>query len=203
MGAMGLKSPASRLFTQPFIQAQIWETSKLRVTGLCVGNSPLTGDFPTQRSSNAENVSIWWRHQKDAIKWKYFPSLLALCAGKPPMNNRDAGDLRRHCAHYYVIVMWIRLLYNCGTGNWNDERQLHTPIVAVYADLWARSRYQGQGQVITSHIYCGMVFIILALDTCFWHTIHHLSTVSQTVYKLSIEDCHTKKYDLILMLFFM
>ena len=38
------------------------KTSKLRVTGLCVGNSPVTGEFPTQRASNAENVSIWWRH---------------------------------------------------------------------------------------------------------------------------------------------
>ena len=38
------------------------KTSKLRVTGLCEGNSPLTGEFPTQRTSNAENVSIWWRH---------------------------------------------------------------------------------------------------------------------------------------------
>ena len=38
------------------------KTSKLRVTGLCVGNSPLTGEFPAQMSSNAENVSIWWRH---------------------------------------------------------------------------------------------------------------------------------------------
>ena len=40
-----------------FIQAQI-EKSKLRVTGLCEGNSPVTGDFPAQRASNAENVSI-------------------------------------------------------------------------------------------------------------------------------------------------
>ena len=38
------------------------KTSKLRVTGLCVGNSPVTGEFPAQRASNAENVSIWWRH---------------------------------------------------------------------------------------------------------------------------------------------
>ena len=38
------------------------ETSKLRVTGLCEGNSPLTGEFPAQRASNAENASIWWRH---------------------------------------------------------------------------------------------------------------------------------------------
>ena len=41
------------------------ETSKLRVTGLCAGNSPGTGGFPAQMASNAENVSIWWRrHDK-------------------------------------------------------------------------------------------------------------------------------------------
>ena len=38
------------------------KTSKLRVTGLCAGNSPGTGKFPAQRASYAENVSIWWRH---------------------------------------------------------------------------------------------------------------------------------------------
>ena len=27
-----------------------------------LGDSPVTGEFPTQRASNAENVSIWWRH---------------------------------------------------------------------------------------------------------------------------------------------
>ena len=32
---------------------------KLRVTGLC--------EFPAQMTSNAENVSIWWRHH---AKWK-------------------------------------------------------------------------------------------------------------------------------------
>ena len=38
------------------------KTSKLRVTGLCAGNSPVTGEFPAQMASNTENVSIWWRH---------------------------------------------------------------------------------------------------------------------------------------------
>ena len=32
---------------------------KLRVTGLCAGNSPETGEFPAQMASNAEDVSIW------------------------------------------------------------------------------------------------------------------------------------------------
>ena len=38
------------------------KTSKLRVTGLCEGNSPVTDEFPAQRANNAENVSISWRH---------------------------------------------------------------------------------------------------------------------------------------------
>ena len=38
------------------------KTSKLRVTGLCAGKSPGTGEFPAQMASNAKNVSIWWRH---------------------------------------------------------------------------------------------------------------------------------------------
>ena len=38
------------------------KASKLRVAGLCEGNSPGTGEFPAQMANNAENVSIWWRH---------------------------------------------------------------------------------------------------------------------------------------------
>ena len=38
------------------------KATKLRVTGLCAGNSPVTGEFPAQKASNTENVSIWWRH---------------------------------------------------------------------------------------------------------------------------------------------
>ena len=40
------------------------KTSKHRVTGLCEGHSPATDEFPSQRASNAENVSIWWRHHE-------------------------------------------------------------------------------------------------------------------------------------------
>ena len=40
------------------------KTSKLRVIGLWEGNSPGIGEFPTQKASNAENVSIWWRHHE-------------------------------------------------------------------------------------------------------------------------------------------
>ena len=38
------------------------KTPKLRVTGLCEGNSPVTGGFPSQKTSNTENISTRWRH---------------------------------------------------------------------------------------------------------------------------------------------
>ena len=40
---------------------------KLRATGLCAGNSPVTGEFPTQMASNAENASIWSRHHVNIV----------------------------------------------------------------------------------------------------------------------------------------
>ena len=157
------------------------KTSKLRVTGLCAGNSPGTGEFPAQMASYAENVSIWWCHHvdvnlfcshpnsdkvigtkvcslldsyagmactvacrvpmgalvhDDVIKWKHFPRYWPFVRGihRSPMNsphkgqwrgalmfslicaringwvnNRKTGDLRRHRAHYDVIVMQTEL----------------------------------------------------------------------------------------------
>ena len=44
------------------------KTSKLCITGLCEGNSLVTSEFPTQRASKAENVSIWWHHHEQNTK---------------------------------------------------------------------------------------------------------------------------------------
>ena len=49
-------------------------------TGLCKGNSPVSGEFPAERASNAENVSIWWRHHDamlhDLYIWIWTPARL-------------------------------------------------------------------------------------------------------------------------------
>ena len=53
-----------------WIRRRSKKTSKLRVTGLCARNSPETGQFPAQTASNAENVSIWWRHHDETeLRW--------------------------------------------------------------------------------------------------------------------------------------
>ena len=59
------------------------KTSKLRVTGLCEGNSPGTGEFPAQMASNAENVSIWWRRHD----W-FRPCIVVRFAISPLLSQR-------------------------------------------------------------------------------------------------------------------
>ena len=58
---------ASRITSLTIVYSTVYsdrskKTSKLRVTGLCVENSPVTGEFPAQMACNAKNVPIWWRH---------------------------------------------------------------------------------------------------------------------------------------------
>ena len=54
-----LKSPASRLFTQPFIGAQIKENIKApHHWPLCGEFTGHRFEFPAQMASNTENVSI-------------------------------------------------------------------------------------------------------------------------------------------------
>ena len=60
------------------------KTSKLRVTGLCEGNSPVIGEFPAQRDSNAENVSIWWRHHDIAFDRVPFSNSFFIVSFFPP-----------------------------------------------------------------------------------------------------------------------
>ena len=67
------KSPATRLFTQPFVQVQIKENIKAPRHWPFWGE--FTGDFPAQRASNAENVSIWWRH-RDKDGYHIYPKLI-------------------------------------------------------------------------------------------------------------------------------
>ena len=56
------------------------KTSKLHITGLCEGNSPVTSEFPAQMASNEENVSIWWSHHATFRGWN--PLIYTIWWGK-------------------------------------------------------------------------------------------------------------------------
>ena len=58
--------PHDRLLNRLF-RRRSKKTSKLHVTGLREGNTQVTGKFPSQRASNAENASIWWGHHDHRV----------------------------------------------------------------------------------------------------------------------------------------
>ena len=70
------------------------KTSKLRISGLCEGNSPGT----TQMASNAENVSIWWRHHgQNVLKntatrfYNRFTWVSSPCGNEPIYDKETKG----------------------------------------------------------------------------------------------------------------
>ena len=70
MGAMESRiTSLTIVYSTVYSDADQKITSKLRVTGLCEGNSQGTGKFPAQMASNAENVSISWRHHVHQHSW--------------------------------------------------------------------------------------------------------------------------------------
>ena len=56
MGAMVSQITSLTIVYSTVYTSRSRKTSKLRITGLCEGNSPVTGEFPAQMASNAENV---------------------------------------------------------------------------------------------------------------------------------------------------
>ena len=61
MGAMASQITSLTIYStvHSALDKKKTKTSKLRITGLCEWNSPVTGEFPAQMASNAESVSIW------------------------------------------------------------------------------------------------------------------------------------------------
>ena len=58
------------VYSSVYSRCRSKKTSKLRVTGLCAGISPVAGEFPAQTASKVESVSIWGRHHE--YPWKSF-----------------------------------------------------------------------------------------------------------------------------------
>ena len=80
------------------------KTSKLRVTGLCAGNSPGTGEFPAQMASYAENVSILWRHHEVNQCLVQNMELLGCNCPSMPYDQRQVGYMTA------TFIAWVRNL---------------------------------------------------------------------------------------------
>ena len=126
-------------FLNPFFGRISKKTSKLRVTGLCAGNSPGTGELPAQMASNAENVSIWWRHHgkkffsiraKITLKFR----VTSLCARNSPVTGENLAQIASNAEN--VSIWWRHhdvktLLLISALFHW---KILHTILASVTFD---------------------------------------------------------------------
>ena len=111
----------------PLYRCRSKKTSKPRLTGLCAGNSPVIDKLPAQRASNAENISIWWRHHalSVAIQQQHSYILVSLLPNHfslPAMYRLGLkSDQRRTRTCYYVTPapLGFQLTYcNIYFGEW-------------------------------------------------------------------------------------
>ena len=94
---------------------------------ICTGNSPVTGEFPAQRPVTRAWINGW-------------------------VNNGEAGDLRRHCAYYDVIVMPCRKSVpgNCVfvqprvhfTNDFPSQFKFDGNFILFSSKLWYCDRYE-------------------------------------------------------------
>ena len=62
--------------------------------------SPVTGEFLAQRASNAENISIWWRHH-DMVECKsLYHTTLSW--------NRDSIDQTLSCTSVWFLLYFVK-----------------------------------------------------------------------------------------------
>ena len=104
--------------------------SKLRVIGLCAGNSPETGEFPALMASNAENVSIWWRHHvySNVSFHPVIVIMLVSCLGSPGYE---------HDFFIIIISYFSSISLSCLTRcRKSPETQLYVQQKYLRADLW-------------------------------------------------------------------
>ena len=118
------------------------KTSKLRVAGLCVGNSPVAGEFPTQMVCNAENVSIWWRHHVHWFSCLMHPnsvshSLRTQCQpNSVSMSAHDAwwGGDAGDSPHKHNSIAGMRLLmrvYGFWYAGFMDDSKVGRSIIGI------------------------------------------------------------------------
>ena len=96
--------------------------SKLCVTGLCEGNSPMTCGFPSQRASIAEKVSNWWRHHMNP------PSVLPiyLTWSSPLLQMVEYETQHKPWRHSLFYSLFLKRLMMSGRFNftwWEDAIQ--------------------------------------------------------------------------------
>ena len=120
---------------------------KESITGLCVGNSPVTGEFLAQMASNAENVSIWWRHH---VMGPYVPwcihdyTYTPICITRPfviCLITSLLDDLpRHHVRRHHVLMLLIMKALHGGVSIAIDDHIKYDALQWLHMIVWSSWR---------------------------------------------------------------
>ena len=124
---------------------------------LCAGNSPVTGEFPPQRPVTRKFDAHFW-----SAPWM-----------NSWVNNREAGDLRRHRAHYSDVravpcdvraVHWLKVvgLYTITSEMdflWHFWRHMATKILV--------NNSSGNGLLPAPNLYLNQYWLLIS--EVLWH----------------------------------
>ena len=150
------------------------KTSKPRVTGLCAGNSPVTSEFPAQTASNAENISIWWRHHVISVQSKY--RNISMNAANTSMTIKPF--------HTKAFVNLIIRSYTCPCWAWSRNNYCY---VYIGNNSWGRHQmetfFRVTGQLCREFIGNRWIPCTTASDEKIWCLLLSEPTVAQTMEK--------------------
>ena len=125
----------------------------------CAGNSSVTGEFPAQMASNAESVSIWWRHHGlrdrywinecenihiDNCRWDRF------CLHYRSVNinitciNSVCHGSRPYCIH--SLESWVR------SKAMRDVINMNWLLYSSYDGKYPNSGQKGHEHVLSSYV---------------------------------------------------
>ena len=113
------------------------KTSKLRVTGLCAGNSPGTGEFSAQMASYAENVSIWWRHHERKIRHSLVTSRLFFSKIQSMTGPWEQDMWRfkpvwiKHSEYWYLAVVLLQMASTPHSSRYVQHRVILNPVISI------------------------------------------------------------------------
>ena len=125
------------------------KTSKPCYTGLCAGNSPETGEFPAQRASNAENISIWSRHHGGCTGYWYhtwWKTMICLPRQYHAGLMTQAATAAIHV--HYDVIKWKYFSryypFVRGIHRWPSQRDSNADIwcflICAWTDDWVNNR---------------------------------------------------------------
>ena len=122
----------------------------------CAGNSPVTGEFPAQMASIAENVSIWWRHHarcghlcntggstSATRRWNHLWITVVDCWLMiiSPLTDRSMSVIS--CVLHIILyrVIWLVLLFTRASFETPHSKYGHSSITLWTMNIWCLFQY--------------------------------------------------------------